>query len=49
MEFDIVTWSIWIVGFTIWVVWTYFSVRELKVLLRAHREERDDAPGAPPE
>lgn len=39
MELGPVTWSIWAVGFATWAVWTYFSVRELVALLRAHRDE----------
>lgn len=39
MEFDFVTWSIWAVGFAIWITWIVLSARELLVLLRTQGEE----------
>lgn len=46
MDFDFVTWSIWAVGFAIWVIWLYFSVEELKVIVKTVREEMSS--NAPP-
>jgi hypothetical protein len=39
MDFDFVTWSIWTVGFAIWVIWLYFSVEEFKSIVKTVREE----------
>ncbi|MCK9280568.1 MAG: hypothetical protein M0P71_08105 [Melioribacteraceae bacterium] len=34
MYFDIVTWSIWLIGFVILVIWILVPVQEFKKLLR---------------
>lgn len=39
MDFDFVTWSIWAVGFAIWVIWAYFSVEEFKAIVKTVRKE----------
>ncbi len=33
MQFDWVTWSIWLLGFIILLVWIWIPVKELKKLL----------------
>ncbi|HLE31779.1 MAG TPA: hypothetical protein VJB38_04135 [Bacteroidota bacterium] len=43
--FDWITWSIWLVGFIILVVWIVVPYREFKKILRKHRSEgRGDNP-----
>lgn len=39
MDFDFVTWSIWAVGFAIWVIWLYFSVEEFKAIIKTVRKK----------
>jgi hypothetical protein len=39
MDFNFVTWSIWAVGFAIWVIWVYFSIEEFKSIVKTVRKE----------
>ncbi len=38
MEFDWITWSIWLLGFIILVVWTWVPIREFRRLAARRRE-----------
>ncbi|MGB6031923.1 MAG: hypothetical protein WBG80_06335 [Bacteroidota bacterium] len=40
MQFDWITWSIWLVGFLILVVWIWVPYREFKRLIRTRAEAR---------
>lgn len=39
MYFDWVTWSIWLVGFIIMIVWILVPVKEFKNLLKKRKSE----------
>ena len=39
MYFDWITWSIWLLGFIIMVVWIFIPAREFKKLVQKKREE----------
>lgn len=39
MPFDYVTWSIWLVGFVILVVWIYVPVKEIRKLLADRKKQ----------
>ncbi|MBK7107334.1 MAG: hypothetical protein IPH62_18830 [Ignavibacteriae bacterium] len=39
MYFDWVTWSIWLTGFIILVIWIMVPVKEFKVLIQKKRSE----------
>lgn len=43
MYFDWITWSIWLVGFIIMVIWILVPVREFKRLVQQKRAEREAA------
>jgi len=43
MYFDWITWSIWLTGFFILVVWVWIPVKEIKMIVKKKRSER---PGA---
>lgn len=38
--FDWVTWSIWLVGFVILVIWIIFPLKEFAGILKSQRAER---------
>ncbi len=40
MYFDWITWSIWLVGFIIMVIWILVPIREFKKLVQQKRLER---------
>ncbi len=40
MYFDWITWSIWLIGFIILIVWTLIPIREFKKLLKQKKEEQ---------
>lgn len=40
MYFDWITWSIWLTGFIIMVIWILVPIREFKKLLQQKRAER---------
>ena len=40
MYFDWITWSIWLVGFIIMVIWILVPVREFKKIVQQKRNER---------
>jgi len=40
---DWVTWSIWLLGFIILVIWILVPIREFRDLYRAHKKGRSDA------
>lgn len=37
--FDWVTWSIWLLGFIILVIWVWLPIREFRQLLEARRAQ----------
>lgn len=39
MYFDWITWSIWLVGFSILIIWILVPAREFKKLVQKRREE----------
>ncbi|MFZ1290379.1 MAG: hypothetical protein WAR79_09820 [Melioribacteraceae bacterium] len=39
MYFDWVTWSIWLVGFIILVIWIMVPVKEFRILIQKKRNE----------
>jgi hypothetical protein len=39
MYFDWITWSIWLVGFIIMVIWILVPIKEFKKLLRQKRDQ----------
>lgn len=39
MYFDWITWSIWLLGFIIMVVWIFIPAREFKKLVQKKRAE----------
>ncbi len=41
MQFDWITWSIWLVGFLILVVWIWVPYREFKRLIRTRAKARE--------
>jgi hypothetical protein len=40
MYFDWITWSIWLVGFIIMIIWIWIPIKEFKQLL-AKKKEKD--------
>lgn len=42
MHFDFVTWSIWIVGFGIWLLWIINTAKEIKFLIRKQKKHFDN-------
>ena len=38
--FDFFTWSIWLVGASIWVIWAYYSLKEFRVILRSQKNKK---------
>jgi len=34
MSIDLVTWSVWLVGFAIFIIWIWIPARELRTLLK---------------
>ncbi len=40
MYVDWITWSIWLIGFIILVVWIYMPLKEFKRLLALRKEQR---------
>ena len=46
MGFDWITWSIWLTGFVILVVWIWMPLRELRRLLHQRRQPRSNDDGA---
>jgi len=40
--FDWVTWSIWLLGFIILVIWVWLPIREFRQLLGRRRMEQAD-------
>jgi uncharacterized membrane protein YcjF (UPF0283 family) len=40
MYFDWITWSIWLVGFIIMIIWILVPIREFKKLVQQKRAER---------
>jgi len=40
MDFDWITWSIWLVGFIIMVIWILIPVKEFKKLV--HKKRADE-------
>ena len=45
MYIDWVTWSIWLLGFAILVIWVVIPYRELRTILRSrHESSRGDQP-----
>jgi len=40
MYIDLVTWSIWLIGFVIMLIWIFFPVREFKKLVQQKRSEQ---------
>jgi hypothetical protein len=40
MYFDWITWSIWLLGFIILVVWIWIPLKEFRRLLARRREEK---------
>ncbi len=43
--FDWVTWSIWMLGFIILVIWVWLPIREFRQILQRHRAEQDSSGG----
>lgn len=41
MYFDWITWSIWLVGFIIMVIWILVPVKEIKNLFYKRKSEHD--------
>ena len=41
MYIDWVTWSVWLIGFAILVIWIYFPVREFKNLYKKRKEQKE--------
>lgn len=41
MYFDWVTWSIWLVGFIILIVWIFVPLKEFKQLIQQKRNEKN--------
>jgi len=39
MYIDWITWSIWLVGFSILVVWICVPIREIRAIIRKRSEE----------
>ena len=39
MYFDWITWSIWLIGFIIMVIWMFIPVKEFKKLVQQKRIE----------
>ncbi len=39
MYFDWRTWGIWLIGFTILVVWIYVPIKEFKKLLKKRKDD----------
>lgn len=39
MYFDWITWSIWLTGFSILVIWIMVPVKEFKILIQKKRSE----------
>lgn len=42
MYFDWITWSIWLIGFIIMIIWILVPVREFKKLLQKRRSEHSE-------
>ncbi len=40
MYIDWVTWSIWLIGFVIMLIWIFIPVREFKKLVQQKRSEQ---------
>ncbi len=43
MYIDWVTWSIWFIGFFIFVIWIWIPIKEIKVLVRKKKRELVDS------
>lgn len=44
MYFDWITWSIWLLGFIIWVTWIVVPIREFRTILKERREQQKISP-----
>jgi hypothetical protein len=42
--FDWVTWSIWLLGFIILVIWIWLPIREFRQLLKERQEQGGEQP-----
>ncbi|MFN3694026.1 hypothetical protein [Ignavibacterium album] len=42
MYFDWITWSIWLVGFIIMIIWILVPAREFRKLLQKRRSEQSE-------
>jgi len=42
MYFDWITWSIWLIGFLIMIIWIYVPYKEFRGLLKMKRAEKTD-------
>jgi hypothetical protein len=40
MYFDWITWSIWLIGFVIMIIWIYVPIQEFKKLYQAHKKSK---------
>ena len=49
MSFDWITWSIWLVGFAIMIVWILIPIREFKRLVAKKRAESRAGDGPRPD
>lgn len=49
MTIDWVTWSIWLVGFLIMVIWILVPIREFRRLLKRRKAQGESAKASPGE
>ena len=42
MYFDWITWSIWLIGLAILVIWIYVPIKEFKSLLAKRKETKTE-------
>ncbi len=42
MYFDWITWSIWLIGMIIFIIWIYVPIKEFKKILARHRAAAQD-------
>ncbi len=48
MDFDWITWSIWLIGFIVLVVWTWIPIREFRRLVAQRRQASGETPSNAP-
>jgi len=43
MYFDWITWSIWLLGFVILIIWVYVPYKEFRKILSAHQKNKNSS------